>query len=92
MEDEIDRLQGKVITEGNLVNKKIEESKKEWTTMKDSGFVLPSEQQDAQGTGMLNIQGVLSNLNLMEQRSNKLKGDWKIREFSAIERVWREII
>ena len=83
----MDKLQGKVIAEEIVVNKKIEEAKKEWTTMKDSGFVLPSEQQDAQGTGMLNIQGVLSNLNLMEQRSNKLKGDWKIREFPAIERV-----
>ena len=77
MEDEIDRLQGKVITEGNLVNKKIEEAKKEWTIMNDSKCVLPSEKQDAQGTEMPNIQGILSYLNLMEQRSNKLKGDWK---------------
>ena len=77
MDDEMDKLQGKVIAEENVVNKKIEEAKYEWSTMKDSGFVLPSEQQDAQGTWMPNIQGVLSYLNLIEQRSNKLKDDWK---------------
>ena len=77
MDDEMDKLQGKVITEGNVVNKKIKEAKKEWTTMKDSGFVLPSEQQDAHCTGIPNIQEILSYLNLMVQRSNKLEDDWK---------------
>ena len=39
------------------------------------GFVLPSKQQDAQGTGIPNILEILSYLNLIVQRSNKLEGD-----------------
>ena len=77
MEDEMDRLQGKVIAEEAVVNKKVEEAKKEWTAMKESGFVLPSDQQEAQNSWMPNIQGILSYLNMMEQKSNKLKADWK---------------
>jgi len=77
MEDEMDRLREKVFAEESVVNKKIEEAKKEWVTMKEQGFMQQNEEQEVQESGLPNIQAILNFLSVMESKGTKLKNDWK---------------
>ena len=76
MDEEMDRLREKVISEEKVVNKKVEETKKEWVAMKDQGFVQVEEGQE-QESGIPDISGILNFLSIMEGKATKLKNDWK---------------
>jgi dynein heavy chain 1, cytosolic len=77
MNDEMDRLREKVIAEEKVVAKKIEETKKEWLSMKEQGFVQVKEEQEGEEAGLPKIQEILNFLSIMEGKSSKLKNDWK---------------
>jgi dynein heavy chain 1 len=75
LEDEMDRLQEKVISEEMVVKKKIEETKKEWIAAKDKNFFVTVETEE--NPDFPNVEAILQFLNIMETKSSKLKNDWK---------------
>ena len=76
MDDEMDRLREKVISEEKVVNKKIEETKKEWIIMKEQRFIHDEEGQDVDNS-FPDIQNILNFLSIIEGKAIKLKNDWK---------------
>ena len=76
MQEEMSRLQEKVLSEEKVVKKKVEEAKKEWVAMKDSNF-RPNQTDESENDDMPDITSILQFLSIMETKSTKLKEDWK---------------